>query len=186
MIISKDSNNNWTPVATGNGTFVGTKAAFDAVKDDLPDNTVAYTTDDGESVTDEITDGDMRAVTSNAVYDELYPATPSTPTPITTGVCGVVTWSSCTITRYGKLVQFTINNLQIPNGASGQVGQTAIATGFPPAELRTYIPCKNIASNSAAFLVIANNGNVGQLYIDNGMNTNGAVTYFSGMYIARD
>lgn len=47
MIISKDSNNNWTPVATGNGTFVGTKAAFDAVKDDLPDNTVAYTTDDG-------------------------------------------------------------------------------------------------------------------------------------------
>ncbi len=47
MIISKDSNDNWTPVATGNGTFVGTKAAFDAVKDDLPDNTVAYTTDDG-------------------------------------------------------------------------------------------------------------------------------------------
>jgi hypothetical protein len=47
MIISKDSNNNWTPVATGNGTFVGTKTAFDAVKDDLPDNTVAYTTDDG-------------------------------------------------------------------------------------------------------------------------------------------
>lgn len=47
MIISKDSNNNWTPVATGNGQFVGTKAAFDAVKDDLPDNTVAYTTDDG-------------------------------------------------------------------------------------------------------------------------------------------
>jgi hypothetical protein len=47
MIISKDNQGNWTPVATGNGTFVGTKAAFDAVKDDLPDNTVAYTTDDG-------------------------------------------------------------------------------------------------------------------------------------------
>lgn len=46
MIIARDDNNNWTPVATGNGTFVGTKAAFDAVKDDLPDNTVAYTTDD--------------------------------------------------------------------------------------------------------------------------------------------
>lgn len=47
MIIARDDNNNWTPVATGNGTFIGTKAAFDAVKDDLPDNTVAYTTDDG-------------------------------------------------------------------------------------------------------------------------------------------
>lgn len=186
MIITKDSNNNWTPVATGNGTFVGTKAAFDAVKDDLPDNTVAYTTDDGESVTDEIADGDMQAVTSNAVYDELYPATPSTPTPITTGVCGVVTWDSCSITRYGKLIQFTINNLQIPNGASGHVGQTAIATGFPPAELRSYISCKNVVSGGAAFMVIANNGNVGQLMLDSGMNTNGAVAYLSGMYIARD
>jgi len=135
---------------------------------------------------DAVENGNMNPVTSNAVYDELYPATSSTPTPITTGVCGNVSWSSCTITRYGKLVQFTINNLQIPNGASGQIGQTAIATGFPPAELRTYIPCKNVASNSAAFVAIANNGNVGQLYIDNGMNTNDAVTYFSGMYIARD
>jgi len=135
---------------------------------------------------DAVENGNMNPVTSNAVYDELYPATSSTPTPITTGVCGNVSWSSCTITRYGKLVQFTINNLQIPNGASGQIGQTAIATGFPPAELRTYIPCKNVASNSAAFVAIANNGNVGQIMLDNGMNTNGAVTYLSGMYIARD
>lgn len=57
MIISKDSNNNWTPVATGNGTFVGTKTAFDAVKDDLPDNTVAYTTDDGTEFSPRSTGG---------------------------------------------------------------------------------------------------------------------------------
>lgn len=135
---------------------------------------------------DAVENGNLNPVTSNAVYDELYPAAPSTPTPITTGVCGVVAWASCTITRYGKLVQFTIDNLQIPNGASGQLGQTAIATGFPPAELRTYIPCKNVASNGAAFVAIANNGNVGQIMIDNGMNTDGAVAYLSGMYIARD
>lgn len=135
---------------------------------------------------DTIADGNMNPVTSNAVYDELYPATPSTPTPITTGVCGNVSWSSCTITRYGNLVQFTIDNLQIPNGAAGTVGQIAIATGFPPPKLRTFITCMNLSTVEVGYLKIVNNGNVGQLCIDNGMNTNGASAYLSGMYIARD
>ena len=46
MIISKDNQGNWIPVATGNGTFIGTLAAFNAIKDTLPVNTVAYITDD--------------------------------------------------------------------------------------------------------------------------------------------
>ena len=46
MILSKDSNNNWTPTAGGTGTFIGTLAAFNAIKDTLPVNTVAYITDD--------------------------------------------------------------------------------------------------------------------------------------------
>lgn len=33
MILSKDSNNNWTPTAGGTGTFI---AAFNAIKDTLP------------------------------------------------------------------------------------------------------------------------------------------------------
>lgn len=74
MIISKDNNNNWTPVATGNGTFVGTENSFNEVKDTLPNNTVAYITDDGNSdlqPVDAVTNGDMHPVTSNAVYDKL-------------------------------------------------------------------------------------------------------------------
>ena len=51
MILSKDSNNNWIPTASGNGTFVGTLAAFNAIKDTLPVNTVAYITDDAEEIT---------------------------------------------------------------------------------------------------------------------------------------
>lgn len=74
MILSKDSNNNWTPTAGGTGTFIGTAAAFDAVKATLPVNTVAYITDDGNGdlqPVDAVTNGDMHPVTSNAVYDKL-------------------------------------------------------------------------------------------------------------------
>lgn len=49
MILS-NNNGTFTPVAGGTGTFVGTKAAFDAVKATLPVNTVAYITDDAQDV----------------------------------------------------------------------------------------------------------------------------------------
>ena len=74
MILSKDSNNNWAPTAGGTGTFIGTLAAFNAIKDTLPVNTVAYITDDGNGdlqPVDAVTDGNMHPVTSNAVYDNL-------------------------------------------------------------------------------------------------------------------
>ena len=74
MILSKDSNNNWTPTAGGTGTFIGTLAAFNAIKDTLPVNTVAYITDDGNGdlqPVDAVTNGDMHPVTSNAVYDKF-------------------------------------------------------------------------------------------------------------------
>lgn len=45
MILS-NNNGTFTPVAGGTGTFIGTTAAFNAVKATLPDNTVAYITDD--------------------------------------------------------------------------------------------------------------------------------------------
>ena len=74
MILSKTSNNTWTPTAGGTGTFIGTLAAFNAIKDTLPVNTVAYITDDGNGdlqPVDAVTNGDMHPVTSNAVYDKF-------------------------------------------------------------------------------------------------------------------
>lgn len=74
MIISKDKQGNWTPTAGGTGTFIGTLAAFNAIKDTLPVNTVAYITDDGNGdlqPVDAVTDGNMHPVTSNAVYDKF-------------------------------------------------------------------------------------------------------------------
>ena len=74
MILS-NNNGTFTPVAGGTGTFIGTSAAFNAIKDTLPVNTVAYITNDGNGdlqPVDAITDGDMHPVTSNAVFDSLY------------------------------------------------------------------------------------------------------------------
>lgn len=45
MILS-NNNGTFTPTAGGTGTFIGTAAAFNAVKATLPVNTVAYITDD--------------------------------------------------------------------------------------------------------------------------------------------
>ena len=78
MIISKDKQGNWVPTAGGTGTFIGTLAAFNAIKDTLPVNTVAYITDDGNGdlqPVDAVTNGDMHPVTSNAVYDALNTVT---------------------------------------------------------------------------------------------------------------
>lgn len=123
MILSKDSNSNWTPTATGNGTFVGTRAAFNAVKNSLPNNTVAYITDDGGSIVDEVTNGDMRAVTSNAVYDELNTVTTGTATIDTTNVnSGVVIWK-----KLGRLVFVTIMDLS-PKSTGSNI---SLATGLP-------------------------------------------------------
>ena len=83
MILS-NNNGTFTPVAGGNGTFIGTKAAFDAVKATLPDNTVAYITDDGNGdlqPVDAVTNGDMHPVTSNAVYDTIATLSPFNKAP---------------------------------------------------------------------------------------------------------
>lgn len=77
MILS-NNNGTFTPVAGGTGTFIGTAAAFNAVKATLPVNTVAYITDDGNGdlqPVDAVTNGDMHPVTSNAVYDTLKDGT---------------------------------------------------------------------------------------------------------------
>lgn len=97
MILS-NNNGTFTPVAGGTGTFIGTAAAFNAVKATLPVNTVAYITDDGNGdlqPVDSVTNGDMHPVTSNAVYDVMN--------TVETGTDGILSWTKC-----GHLFKFTI------------------------------------------------------------------------------
>jgi len=61
-----------TALASGQRTWVGTKAAYNAAKQagTLPNNCFIYIIDDeDDSVVNAVTNGDMRAVTSNAVYN---------------------------------------------------------------------------------------------------------------------
>lgn len=53
MILS-NQNGTFVPTASGTGTFIGTKVAFDAVKATLPVNTVAYITDDSDGIKTEL------------------------------------------------------------------------------------------------------------------------------------
>lgn len=69
MILSKDSNNNWTPTAGGTGTFIGTLAAFNAIKDTLPVNTVAYITDDGNG--DLVTEDEAQAMINTTLNNRF-------------------------------------------------------------------------------------------------------------------
>lgn len=132
MILSKDSNDNWTPTAGGNGTFIGTTAAFNAIKDTLPVNTVAYITDDGNGdlqPVDAVTNGDMHPVTSNAVYD--YPIDSITDGQHRPPTSNAVYDALNTVTagnipnignwvRYGKVVHFIINSSStyLPDGGT--------------------------------------------------------------------
>ena len=61
-------------IASGQRTWVGTRAAYDAAKSagTLPTNALICITDDeDDTIADAVTDGDSRAVTSNAVYDAI-------------------------------------------------------------------------------------------------------------------
>ena len=168
MILSKTNNNNWTPTASGTGTFIGTLAAFNAIKDTLPVNTVAYITDDGNGdlqPVDAITDGNMHPVTSNAVYDypidsitdgQHRPPTSNavydalTPVDITSQITYNTTnftvfAAETRIWKIGKLV--VVNLKGTLNNASGY---TNLANGFP-------IPVSNF--NVINFPFSVNDGN---------------------------
>lgn len=117
MILSKTSNNNWAPTAGGTGTFIGTLAAFNAIKDTLPVNTVAYITDDGNGdlqPVDAVTNGDMHPVTSNAVYDAMN----TKQDVIKTITVHANTWRDYTTVenRYTDWVQVSITSPTIPSG----------------------------------------------------------------------
>ena len=155
MILSKTSNNNWTPTASGTGTFIGTLAAFNAIKDTLPVNTVAYITDDGNGdlqPVDAVTNGDMHPVTSNAVYDKL--ATQTSTITIDTSVFNVNSWF--TLRRSGNVVTLTgrcwkEEQMVTPNMTV--IGH--VPEGFRPLT-DTYFTCHMFDANKTQFMIYIN------------------------------
>lgn len=141
MILSKDSNNNWTPTAGGTGTFIGTLAAFNAIKDTLPVNTVAYITDDGNGdlqPVDAVTNGDMHPVTSNAVYDALVTSHP------------IYTANRATIT--GNLSDQDLVTLNIPvAGKYIVLGQVGITLGYQSGQIISFSIATSENYNEACY-----------------------------------
>lgn len=185
MIISNDGNGNWAPTAGGTGTFIGTLTAFNAIKDTLPVNTVAYITDDGNGdlqPVDAVTNGDMHPVTSNAVYD--YPIDSITDgqhrpptsnavydalTPV--DITSQITYNTTNFTvfaietRIWKIGKLVVVNLKgTLNNATGYIN---LANGFPS-------PASN--NNVINFPFVVNDGNAagsgsGYIFKEGGLNS---------------
>lgn len=185
MILS-NNNGTFTPVAGGNGTFIGTAAAFNAVKATLPVNTVAYITDDGNGdlqPVDAVTNGDMHPVTSNAVYDKLNTVTQGSATIVSSKVgatgedCYIQFWKAGKIVmvRYRLYFNTTPDFLE------------EIATGLPNAIEMNWPTCSSFLGLNSKPIVWQVNTN-GLLRIDNGADNivaNGAI-YGSFTYITTD
>lgn len=184
MILSKDSNNNWTPTASGTGTFIGTLAAFNAIKDTLPVNTVAYITDDGNGdlqPVDAVTDGNMHPVTSNAVYDTLNTVTQGSATIVSSNVGA--TGEDCYVQFYkaGKIVMV---RYRLYFNATPSFLED-IATGLPNAKAMNWPTCSNFLGQGSKPITWQANTD-GVLRIDNGADNivaNSAI-YGSFTYIA--
>ena len=106
----KDDNGNWVVVAGGQRTWVGTKAALQTAlnNDEIPNGTPIMVTDDyaeGTEIVDAVENGNMKAVTSNAVYDALMNITTLTPTK----TANVGTVFETEFLRIGRLVSVNIN-----------------------------------------------------------------------------
>lgn len=154
----------WTP---SDKIWRGTQAEWDALsaaeKDKyeqaeiigLDNNGVVY-------VVDRIEAGNMNPVTSNAVANALNDVETITPTPVTGGEAGTVTWGSFDVRKLGKLVNITINAMQHTSYVNIP-GAIILATGLPkPALGRIYLTGISYGDDgNIACAYIDGNGNLG-------------------------
>lgn len=136
-------NDNWVTVAGGTRMWVGTKAALQAALDagELVDGTAVMVTDD---------------------YDEEPTPETITPTPVTGGAAGTISWDSFDVKKLGKMVNITINGMSHTQNVSTP-GVTVIAKGLPrPALGRIYLAGINYGDDgNRASAYIDANGNLG-------------------------
>ena len=148
----KDDNGNWVAVAGGQRTWVGTKAALQTAlnDDEIPNGTPIMVTDDyaeGTEIVDAVENGNMKAVTSNAVYDALMTITTLTPTR----TANVVTVFEAEFLRIGRLV-FVNLNLEINSGI--------LFTGLPRPTMRQTFTVNGYNEQDKALRLIVDNDGI--------------------------
>lgn len=95
--------------------WYGTQAEYEANKEDIVDGTYVHITDDyieGAGIVDVVEENNMRAPTSNAVYDALMKVTTLTPTK--TDKVGVI--YEAEFLRIGRLVSVNLNLIVTSGG----------------------------------------------------------------------
>ena len=126
--------------------FKGTQAEWNALtEDEQALFTVRYHPDEATGdVTDAVTDGDLRAVTSNAVYDGLCKSKSITVTKTSDWISG-----SISVKQIGRIVTVTIS------GGSWNYNNadTVFATGLPKPVLNYYELALNVAGDTCTVIV---------------------------------
>ena len=112
---------------------------------------------------------------------ELTTVKTITPTKVTGGAGGTVTWDSFNVKKCGKMVSIYINNMRHSTTVTS-VGSIALVTGLPkPATSRLYLSGMNFGPNGEN--VHAYIDNAGNLGIDIGFVSAEAKLYGSCSYI---
>lgn len=127
--------------------FKGTQAEWNALTDEEKSNfELVCLTDDSETgeTVDAVTDGDMRAVTSNAVYNGLCKSKSITVTTTSDWISG-----SIYVKQIGRMVAVTIA------GGSWNYNNTdtAFATGLPKPVQNYYELALNVAGDTCTVIV---------------------------------
>ena len=193
--ITTDTNDALKVADTYKTIFVGTRAEWDALStSDKVKYNEAHITDDviGGEVADEVTDGDMRPVTSNAVYNGLATkvetsdivnnlTSTSTTTPLSAAqgkvlndnLTGLISksWSAnsgFSYVRIGKMVIFRLRSTMPVLTQSDSVRWTGTQTGIVPSAVTP----KSAFSTTGVFTYLGLNGSISLTF-----NTNLSVTF---------
>ena len=127
--------------------FKGTQAEWNALTEEEKSNfELVCLTDDSETgeTVDAVTDGDMRAVTSNAVYDGLCKSKSITVTKTSDWISGTIS-----VKQIGRIVTVTIS------GGSWNYNNadTVFATGLPKPVQNYYELALNVAGDTCTVIV---------------------------------
>jgi len=177
--------------ASSDNTWIGTKAEYELQKNEIPDGYTVILTDDvatgTQVVVDEVRDGDMNPVTSNAVYDILQNITPIN--SVTDGSSRAVTSNAV----YDALNVCSTVSVHCPsgsntttNGGANEIGSYTIPNdGVYAIHWTCYVANETVGGTAMGTRVIQNNNTIAEQSLFQGIQTWSNAIFVSSVFKAK-